>query len=542
MKRWSLCSVLGLVLALSGCGGHSGSTARLRVDIAWADSSRAINGPAQADFAELSWTTDGGQSQSWSASRPSGSPFIQQTFGPAVPSGTAGTLEVRFYYIGAGAPARNPLAVASASSLVGSGGTVVRRDGHPLGSVSPASTITSLIAPAISIAAGARTSLVISGVSSTGIVALPQKHITLSCGASPAPAAWDGEYLAGLTDAKTTYTARFEGKEVTSALVVTPRSQPLLQVAEGSADSAYDATRGVFWATYPNDHPTLANTLCTVDPATGVTTRFISGLAGAGALGLAADGSLAWVGTDLENGFRKVNLQTGAIGNRAKAPWETVDFLDVNPYAPLEVVADAPTFFRDGEGIALGYHTTGQGVFTTPRDYIAAADYGGPFYRFVISENNFVAVTNNPQFPRQGPFVMIDSHLLLSGDGQFVSADSLGPTGELFPFPTWIHPGSTSLADPAYDALRLLEVDVPNNRAWLLRRLTDGQVLLYTYDYTQRKLLDKCAPAFPTGVLWDRPEDQQYGTAPTGMKRFGAQGLSIRTTSALWLLPTAPGL
>lgn len=58
---------------------------------------------------------------------------------------------------------------------------------------------------------------------------------------------------------------------------------------------------------------------------------------------------------------------------------------------------------------------------------------------------------------------MIDSHVLLSGDGQFVSADSLGPTCELFPVPTWIHPGSTRLTDPAYDAMRLLEVDVPDN-------------------------------------------------------------------------------
>jgi len=537
-----LLTLITIAIAL-GCGG-AGSGPDMhglvfpQVSIGWTAGTREFLAPGLATKATIQVTPTAtfAWNSTWTVDRPAITSDTVETYTgkAAIPPGPV-TVTVTFE--------NDPISPGTTTGTLGhatilaemdSAGNMMNPSTHtPLGTVSYTGDITSLrVFTFDTMRPGESHELQVYGGSATGPVVLPSNVVTTQIESGAELATVSGYTLHTLGAGEVTVKATYLGVTGTGTITIFPAIATPTRVVNPPKHLTWDSTRSTLWGT-------SGDTLFKIAPDTGATSGVISGLAGANQLALSTDGTVAYVGTDTELAFRKVQLASGAVGSPtyifgAGSPGNALQAycLSINPQNINEVAVGM------GDGIsysARDFAVYRDGAVAARPSGMAPKDIDQCLYlsatsllvnSFLTLEMDRVDVGTSLTLAQFGARTLgnitVDGTRVISSTNIY-DLTTLQPLLALgkptFPSGTW--------------TASLLTCDTAHHLAWVLYDRSGSEQLLQAYDSQTGQMGSAVSlKLFPSGSA----------EAYVEMVRYGDKGMVILTNSAMYFISNAPGL
>lgn len=521
-----------LVVVIAACGGGGGtSTTQPKVVIDWPSLNRGISAPSYAKSATISLlATNATNPTVWIADRPAGDGSQTVTYpGPATAKNTAATLNVTFKsdLNGAG----TTVATASVNVQVSTDGTILNASGGNLGTVSYSTALTGLTVNAPDVYIEESKPVVVSGLSAAGVVALPQElvELTVTLGI-PNVNIIDGN-VKGVNEGNATVRATFESFAATDDLVVTLHVANHARYNFAARELAADLVHNKIWGTFG---PTSAypNSIVEIDGVTGEIGTPITVGTDPQAIGISADGTVAYVGLNADQKIRVVDLTTrtaGATLSYTQLDANTVPgYIRVNPTNKNEIAISVKSAQNGAPRGPYIVRTDGTAIAATVgTDSFLTLEWlnGTEIIRMTHSGSRSIAkygVTATTLDQLQGVIAgqnlvgrlsFAPNSLMTTDDGRIFSSSNLDEVG-MFSSP---------------DSFLAVATDTTHNVAWGAVGWTTNPLRIRTFDYNTKN----------STSLQILPMNHE---AFLRLMRFGPSGLVVQSTNSIWVMPTAPGL
>ena len=336
------------------------------------------------------------------------------------------------------------LATALLNVLVQNDGALRTLDGKPLGTVSAASNVTSLVIAADqTVEAGVTAPLVVSAVAEGGgFVALPTGalSLTVASGGEFLRANADGT-VTGLAPGTATLTAAYQGLTSPAvAVAVLPAPIVARSVDLATADLVADPTSDRLYAALP-PNAAKGNSVVSIDGATGAIGTSIPVGSDPNSLALSDDGTVLYVGLRGSSGVRRVDLATGVAGPTYPVPTDPVFFnsptfvgsLAVRPGNPSTYAATVQTIFNNAlgpfvfdDGVARPNHVIDfrgtRILWTAPDRIVAFSTNSSSGLLDVAVDGQGATLTRVVQNGSSGRLIKVDDRLYDSTGGVFDAA------------------------------------------------------------------------------------------------------------------------
>lgn len=538
--RTLLPSLLTLVaVVLGGCSGSSDSSTMTspRVVIDWPKLTKGIQAPSYANSAVISiLPTSALSATTWTVDRPFGT--APQTFtysGPKILYTVPSALTVTFKS-GTGGTG-STVASASVTVKVLADGTIQKVDGSTLGTISYATSLTSLQINVKAMAVNSSQVVSVSGINSEGIVALPQELVNLSIVEKPETVTLDGRTLTGVSEGLPKIQATFDSITSTMAFLVTPEAASYSRTSVKANKVALDSIHKKLWLTCGTDG-TYPNSIVDFD----LTTRAMGTPIPVGSepseISVSADGTVAYVGTNGSSGIRIVDLVSRTAGTTISfvnlyPSCRAID-IQVNPFNRDEVavcIEDTlygnpmgPFIYRNG--ILLNDVSNsndfkeGAVSWTGATTVVALVNHvtSGALYRFEVTADTVQMLNKSTES------FMSTGKLALAGDNVYLNS------GDIYSSGTLTAVGRFGPEQQTYSYDRVV-TDINGNRVWAIWSGPEIGII---------RCFDLPSNTYSTGRVI--PLNFFRSEVLSDALRFGDTGFAVLTSEGLYLLNNAPGL
>lgn len=526
-----------LVVVIAACGGGGSSSPSLvsaKVTIDWPSQTRNVTAPTYASSAVISLTpSDSGTPSSWTVDRPAGAEAQTLTYtGPETVRPGPALLNVAFKASTGGSG--NTVAAANASVQVDATGTLKNSSGGALGTVGFATSLTgiSVNAPDVSISSSA--TVVVTGQSASGIVALPQDLVDLSVTAGASNVSLTGREVTGVAQGQATIQATFDSFTASDSLTVSVQVANYTRYDFPANRIATNLTTNKIWGSFGSGSA-YPNSIVELDATTGVIGTPIPVGSEPSAIAISQDGTVAYVGLNGSSKVRRVDLVNRTAGatisysNIESDPNMVPDKIAINPNSSDEFIIGVrnlqggfkrgPYFFRNNTAITApssgpidGFQALG---WVNGTEFIRMqGGGGGGLTRYGVNGNAVNVIFNKyTGFTMQGNINFTTNSRIITDDGRILNITDFSHEATLTP-----PEGILSVA-----------TDPTNNIAWAGTGGTTNPLTLRSFE------LNNYAP---TSLRIVKMNGEDYGE----LKRFGTTGLVISSNKAIYVMNNAQGL